>query len=243
MKSCNKLSQHLLKLIYITLFPVLKAQKVEVSPEVTGYVNSDVTLHCALTQGPQLCNITQVQWDFLQPDANKTAIFVYNSQHGENCVAHLKKRLELKEQSLIIKHVQMADAGSYICTLSTFPCGPYDGTTKLLVHEMKPSSAGIVVAIVTAVLLPLAIMAAVIYLIYIRRRKAAVRHQVLIDTSGPVAPTTRPSFIVKEKEVVYSDIRPKKPEDATRSSKKHRAPEQADDVTYAEVVVLHQKPK
>ncbi|XP_041843044.1 uncharacterized protein LOC121641147 isoform X2 [Melanotaenia boesemani] len=137
----------------------------------------------------------------------------------------------------------MADAGTYICTLSTFPCGSLEGTTKLLVHEVKPLSAGIVVAIVTAVLLLLAITAAVVYLIYIRRREAAVRLHVLIDTSGPVAAATRPSFIVKEKEVVYSDIKPKKPADATRSSKKHRAPEQADDVTYAEVIVLQRKPK
>lgn len=215
----------------------------DVPPEVIGYAGSDVTLHCQLIS-PQSCNISQVQWDFLQPDGNKTIIFVFHNMYGKNVPESYLKRLDIERQSLIIRHVELADAGLYTCTLATFPCGSVEGTTKLVVHEMKPSSAGIIPVIVIAVLLLLVIVAAIVYRIYIRRREAVVSLRVLIDTSGPVAAATRPSFIVKEKEVVYSDIKPKKPVDAPLSSRRqHGDPEQADDVTYAEVIVMHPKPK
>uniref|UniRef100_A0A4W6BP09 Ig-like domain-containing protein n=1 Tax=Lates calcarifer TaxID=8187 RepID=A0A4W6BP09_LATCA len=105
-----------------------------VKPEVTGYLGHDVTLSCLFIQGPENANITQVQWDLLEPEGKRVTIIVSNSQFGVNIHdSPLKGRVEIKEQSLIIKDVEMADAGLYMCTFTTFPSGSFEGRTKLVV--------------------------------------------------------------------------------------------------------------
>ncbi|GLD65309.1 carcinoembryonic antigen-related cell adhesion molecule 5-like protein, partial [Lates japonicus] len=149
MKTCSKSPLMLLKLISITLLPVLEAQRANVKPEVTGYLGHDVTLSCLFIQGPENGSVTQ-------------------------------GRVEIKEQSLIIKDVKMTDAGSYTCTFTTFPSGSFEGRTKLVVKEQKPLSAGMVSAVVIAVILLVVITAAIAYFILIRRRDSSVRHRVFI---------------------------------------------------------------
>ncbi|XP_044064762.1 uncharacterized protein LOC122881989 isoform X2 [Siniperca chuatsi] len=203
MKTCSKSPLILLKLIYITLLPVLEAQ------EVTGYLGHDVTLPCQFIPGPKEANITQ-------------------------------ERVEIAEQSLIIRDVEMRDAGLYTCSIAAFPSGSFAGSTNLVVQEQMPLSSGLVSAIVIAVMLVLTIVAAIAYLI-IRRPDSSVRHRVNIDTSGQVMDVARPSVIVREEDVVYSHIKLKPSGDATPSSKdKHTV--HAEDVTYSEVIVLCQQP-
>lgn len=80
-------------------------------------------------------NITQFQWDFHTPEGEKILILVSNSQHGLSIHdTFLKDRVELTEQSLIIKNVNKADAGSYSCSVTVFPSGLFEGTTKLVVQ-------------------------------------------------------------------------------------------------------------
>ncbi|KAM4581195.1 uncharacterized protein PAE49_005803 isoform 2-T2 [Odontesthes bonariensis] len=239
MKTCNIFSHRLLKLIYITLLPVLKAQRVDDLAEVTGYVGFDVTLPCPSIQLPN--TLTQMQWDLLKPGGtNKTTIIVLSIEHGEHIhESPLKERVKLERQSLIIKDVLMADAGLYSCSLTTFPSGSAERTTRLVVQEQKPLSTGILSAIVVAVMLLLVILSATAYLVFIRKHDPEVRLRVHIDTSGQVAGATRPSFIVREQEVVYADVKPKSSRDSTSSFnviRKVTAP--ADDVTYSEVIVL-----
>uniref|UniRef100_A0A3B3C8U3 Ig-like domain-containing protein n=1 Tax=Oryzias melastigma TaxID=30732 RepID=A0A3B3C8U3_ORYME len=104
--------------------------------EVTGYVGHDVTLPCSFIPGTKYSNVTQSQWEFLSPDGNKTLIMVSSKDHGE-CVheSHLKGRVDMEDQLLLIKNVELSDAGSYICTVSTFPLGILDVTTKLDVQD------------------------------------------------------------------------------------------------------------
>uniref|UniRef100_A0A3Q1BKY9 Ig-like domain-containing protein n=1 Tax=Amphiprion ocellaris TaxID=80972 RepID=A0A3Q1BKY9_AMPOC len=112
----------------------IEAQKVDVLPEVTGYLQNDVTLSCQFIQGPKDSNITQFQWDLLQPEGEDITLAVSNSQHGVHIPeSPLKGRVEIAEQSLIIKKMEMTDAGSYTCRIFTFPSGSFEGTTKLVV--------------------------------------------------------------------------------------------------------------
>ncbi|XP_074509318.1 uncharacterized protein LOC141778770 isoform X2 [Sebastes fasciatus] len=108
-----------------------------------------------------------------------------------------------------------------------------------LLFEM-PLSSGVVSAIVIAVMLLLVIMAAVVYLVFIRRRHPMVRHHVYIDTGGPVMDVARPSVLVRDEDVVYSDVKRKPFRDTTPSSNEEHS---VDDVTYSEVVVWRQQPK
>uniref|UniRef100_A0A3P9K0E2 Ig-like domain-containing protein n=1 Tax=Oryzias latipes TaxID=8090 RepID=A0A3P9K0E2_ORYLA len=112
------------------------AQKVEVLSPVTGYVGLDVTLPCRFIQGKESSNVTQSQWDFLSPDGNKTLIMVFNKQHGKGVhESHLKGRVDIDDQSLQINNVELSDAGSYICTINTFPLGSFHDTTQLHVQD------------------------------------------------------------------------------------------------------------
>ncbi|XP_050932354.1 carcinoembryonic antigen-related cell adhesion molecule 1 [Lates calcarifer] len=238
MKTCSKSPLMLLKLISITLLPVLEAQQASVKPEVTGYLGHDVTLSCLFIQGPENANITQVQWDLLEPEGKRVTIIVSNSQFGVNIHdSPLKGRVEIKEQSLIIKDVEMADAGLYMCTFTTFPSGSFEGRTKLVVKEQKPLSAGMVSVVVIAVILLVVVTAAIAYFILIRRRDSSVRHRVFIDTGSMVRDVFRPSVLVKDEDVVYTDIKFKPSRDAIPSSEDKQTHTSCADVTYAEVVV------
>ncbi|XP_034731098.1 nectin-2-like isoform X2 [Etheostoma cragini] len=234
MKTCRKLPVILLKLIYITLHPVLEAQEVKVLPEVTGYVGRDVTLPCQFVQAPQGTNITQLQWTLQPPEGKEIIIIVVHFPSQHNVHESFKDRVGIAEQSLIIRGVEMRDAGSYTCSITSFPSGSLKGTTNLVVKEQMILSSAVVSAIVISILLLLAITAAIVYLIFIRR------HCIYIDTCGPVVDVDRTSGILRDEDVVYSDVKLKPSKDATPpSNEKHTVDE---DVTYSEIVVgrIHQ---
>ncbi|KAI9515312.1 hypothetical protein NQZ68_026044 [Dissostichus eleginoides] len=217
-------------LIYIMLLPVLE---LKMEPEVTGYLGEEVTLRCQFIPGPEE-QISQFQWALKTPEGEDILIIVSNAKSGVNVPeTFLKERVKIAEQSLIIGDVEIRDAGSYTCSVTAFPSGAFEGTTKLVVQEQKPLSAGTVSAIVIAVMLLLGIVAAIIYLIFIRKRDPKVRHRVYIDTDGPVMDVSRQSVLKRDVDVVYSDVRLKTSRDAP-PDEEHTA----DDVTYAEVVVV-----
>lgn len=91
-------------------------------------------------QGPSKDNVSQVQWDLLEPVGNKTLLIIYSVDYGVNIPdSPLKGRVEITEQSLIIRDVELGDAGLYVCSISTFPSGSFDGKTNLIVKgEISP---------------------------------------------------------------------------------------------------------
>ncbi|XP_024123650.2 uncharacterized protein LOC112143711 [Oryzias melastigma] len=242
MKTCEGFFHLLLWLIFITLLPVLWAQKNEVLSQVTGHVDHNVTLPCSLIQGTDFSNVTQSQWEFLSPDGNKTLIMVSSKQHGKTVhESHLKGRVDMEDQSLIIKNVELSDAGSYICTVTSFPDGPSQKNIYLHVsfQEHEPMSTGIVAAIVSgSVLLLLIALSGAAYCIVSRRHNHLGRVQVRVDSFRSTAATIRPSFL-RTQDVVYSDVKLKGVQfGASSFDDKPRVSTQVDDVTYSEVTVL-----
>lgn len=227
----------LLQLLYLFYFQGFEAQNLKMWPQVTGYLGQDVRLPCHFSHASQT-NVTQVEWNLLQPDGNRAKIIVVNKQFGEVIPdSPLKGRIKISEYSLIIQDVRLSDAGSYICSLATFPLGSFEQTTKLVVQKQMPLSPGIISAIVTIVVLLLIITAAMTYLFFIRKCNSAARHRVLIDTTAPID-VTRPSVIRRDEEVVYSDVTLKTHKGGTPSSNdKHREAADADNVTYSEVII------
>ncbi|TDH11583.1 hypothetical protein EPR50_G00062450 [Perca flavescens] len=134
MKTCRS-PVILLKLICITLLPVLEAQEVKVLPEVTVYLGRDVTLPCQFIPAPQGANVTQVQWDLISPEGEEILIFVFNVKDGLYVNESFKDRVDIAEQSLIIRGVEMRDAGPYTCSIASFPSGSFKGTTNLVVQD------------------------------------------------------------------------------------------------------------
>ncbi|XP_034077481.1 nectin-3-like protein [Gymnodraco acuticeps] len=232
MKTCSKSPAMLL--IYIMLLPVLEAQELKMQPEVTGYLGEEVTLRCQFIPGPKDDIISQVEWELKTPAGEEITIIVSSVVSGISVHnSSLKERVKIAEQSLIIGYVEKGDAGWYTCSVAAFPSGSFEGTTQLIVQEQKPLSAGTVSAIVIAVMLLLGIVAAIVYFIFIRKRDQKVIHRVYIDTDGPVMDVSRQSVLKRDVDVVYSDVRLKTFRDAP-PDEEHTA----DDVTYAEVVVV-----
>ncbi|XP_034553863.1 uncharacterized protein LOC117822978 isoform X1 [Notolabrus celidotus] len=243
MKYPNKSHLILLQFLYISSLRGQEAEKIRVLSEVIGYVGHDVNLPCHLTTKTK-DNITLVEWKLEKPgDETITIVVSHGSEKTFANNTSLKDRVNISEQSLIIRDLKMEDAGSYSCILATFPSGNLKGTTKLVVREKMMLSSGVISAIVISVVLLLVILTAVAYLIFIRRLGSFVRHSVIIDTEGPVRDVLRPSVLVREQDVVYADVKYKPSRVAEPSSNdKYAEAVHDDDVTYSQVVVPRRLP-
>ncbi|XP_034077479.1 carcinoembryonic antigen-related cell adhesion molecule 8-like isoform X2 [Gymnodraco acuticeps] len=114
----------------------LEAQQLKMEPEVTGYLGEEVTLRYQFIPGPKDDIISQVQWKLKTPEGEEITIIVSRGESGVSVPeTFLKGRVKIAEQSLIIEDVEMRDAGSYICSVTAFPSGAFEGTTKLVVKE------------------------------------------------------------------------------------------------------------
>ncbi|KAG7476160.1 carcinoembryonic antigen-related cell adhesion molecule 5-like [Solea senegalensis] len=226
----------LLELLYITLFSVVDTQ--EVAPlQVIGYLGHEVVLPCRVTGH----TIVQIQWKLQQPEGQSVSIAVYNPNLGKNILdSPLKDRVEIEELSLIIKDVELNDAGLYMCRATTFPSGSLLQTVQLIVQEEMPLPSGIVFAIVAAVLLLLGIIAAGAYFIHMRRGDSSVGHRGLIDTGEKVTGVASPCDV---EDVVYSHVNFKPSTKETPPNSDKDAATMSADVTYADVVVLNLQPK
>ncbi|XP_056902119.1 nectin-3-like protein isoform X1 [Takifugu flavidus] len=225
----------LLNLMYISLLPVSPAQRIVSPAVVTGYLRQNVSLPCKFIPGPTNDQITQVQWGFKENEWNETIILVSNQELGIKIHdTFLKDKVAIKEQALIISHLEERDAGAYTCKISAFPGGSFGASIQLLVEaEQLLLSSAEVSAIVIAVLL-LLLMATVVYFMFFRRLESSARCCLHVDTRGPAA--------VSPPDLVYSDIKIKRSADAPSSSS-HKCADTAasEDVTYAEVLVLQQQ--
>lgn len=222
------------------LLPVLKAQRIQVKPEVWGYVGQEeVTLPCHFVPGPKNGNVNQVQWDLLKENTGEReepiTLVVHAVNNGNtNINEQYQDKLYLKEFSLVLKNVALEDAGLYTCQLATFPDGSFSGKTTLIITEQMPLSAGVVSAIVISVLLLLGITAATVFFIVIRRCPPSSKNNVTIDTDG--WNPTRPSLIKRE-DVIYSDVTAVLP-----PPEHNRVNSSEDHVTYSEVRVNRATP-
>ncbi|KAM8733905.1 nectin-1-like isoform 2-T3 [Acanthopagrus schlegelii] len=188
MKTWSRSALMLLKLMYITLLPVLDSQDVKVPSEVTGYVGHDVTLPCDFIPGQKESKITQVQWVLKPPGGEEIIIIVFSYMLGVSThETFLKGRVEIKEQSLIIKNVKKEDAGSYTCSIATFPSGSFERSTNLVVQEQTPVwMLPRMIAVGVFVLIVLTMFTTTYCIIARIRREASVKDSVYTDVAGPV---------------------------------------------------------
>ncbi|XP_029307674.1 nectin-2-like [Cottoperca gobio] len=113
----------------------LEAQEVKVSPEVTGVVGHDVTLPCQYIPRSFRERIYRVQWTLKSPGGEDIDI-IDNRESVRVQDSFLKGRVEIVEQSLIIRDVKKNDSGSYTCTVTAFLTGSSSGTTDLVVQGL-----------------------------------------------------------------------------------------------------------
>ncbi|XP_029694646.1 nectin-4-like isoform X4 [Takifugu rubripes] len=134
----------LLNLMYISLLPVSPAQRIVSPAVVTGYLRQNVSLPCKFIPGPTNDQINQVQWGFKENERNETIILVSNQELGIKIHdTFLKDKVAIKEQALIISHLEERDAGAYTCRISAFPGGSFGASIQLLVEglSLQPGAA------------------------------------------------------------------------------------------------------
>lgn len=113
---------------------VFQAQGIVSQARVIGYLRHDVFLPCKFVPGPSNDNVTQVQWGFKETKQNETVILVSNYQLGVNVPdTFLKDKVQIREQSLIIRGLAERDAGLYTCKISAFPSGSFETVVQLVV--------------------------------------------------------------------------------------------------------------
>uniref|UniRef100_A0A3B3Y1W2 Ig-like domain-containing protein n=1 Tax=Poecilia mexicana TaxID=48701 RepID=A0A3B3Y1W2_9TELE len=161
------------KLIQITLYSSLQHVNffflTDLKAEtfkVTGYVGEEVILKCQFVPGSKNFTITQLQWEF-----ESTTILVFNPEQGMNIKdSPLKERINLTEQSLKIRDVEMTDSGNYTCSVAAFPSGSHEETIKLVVvtepTNQAPMPAGQLCAIIISAVLLLGILTAACFYWY-----------------------------------------------------------------------------
>ncbi|KAM8846148.1 nectin 1a-like [Synchiropus picturatus] len=225
----------LLLLLSTLLLPALEAQRIEVQPKVTGYTNDDVTLHCRFIRGAEESKVDTVQWNLVST-GNKTQepILVFNVNHGTAVKeTPLKGRVNISgESDLIIRKVQMSDAGTYKCSVTAFPYGVFEESIQLEVEGQKEQMKLELVAVIVVVVLVLfIILAATVYLVSTRRFPCRQRgvQQVHVTTAAQL-----------NHDVVYTDVKRKEDGRPARGNAKthHR-----DDVIDSKVVQRGQRHK
>lgn len=226
-----------LSLTICLLLPVLKADGIQMRPEVRGYVGQiEVILPCEFVPGPDGGVVTQVQWDLKATNSleeDKMLVVHAVSSESTFITEGYKDKLGLNKYSLVIKNVNLEDAGVYACRLATYPGGAHEGVTSLLISDQMPLSAGAVSAIVISVLLLLGISAASVYFIVLRRCPPSSRNHVTVDTAD--WDPSRPSFI-KRDDVVYADV------SALQTNSQRHMTSSEDHVTYSDVRVDRTRP-
>lgn len=105
---------------------------------MTGYLRHDAFLPCKFIPGSKNDTVTQVQWGFKETEQNGTVILVSHYQLGVNVHdTFLKDKVEIREQSLIIRDLAARDAGLYTCTISAFPSGSFAASIRLVVRGKR----------------------------------------------------------------------------------------------------------
>lgn len=125
------------------LFPGLQAQTVLVNDTVSGYIGTDVVLHCSFTNPLPNVKITQVTWQKVT-NGTKQNVAIYNPAMGVSILPPYKERVtfrnpSFKDGTIQLSRLELEDEGVYICEFATFPTGNRESQLNLTVLA-KPTN-------------------------------------------------------------------------------------------------------
>ncbi|XP_007427274.2 nectin-1 [Python bivittatus] len=114
----------------------LWAQKVLVNETVSGFVGTDVVLHCNLVKINHT-RITQVTWQ-KATNGSKQNVAIYNPNMGVSILPPYEERVVFQSPSITdgtikLSQLQLDDEGIYICEFATFPTGNRENQLNLTV--------------------------------------------------------------------------------------------------------------
>uniref|UniRef100_A0A8C9EWI6 Nectin cell adhesion molecule 1 n=1 Tax=Pavo cristatus TaxID=9049 RepID=A0A8C9EWI6_PAVCR len=125
------------------LFPGLQAQIVLVNDTVSGFIGTDVVLHCSFTNPLPNVKITQVTWQKVT-NGTKQNVAIYNPAMGVSILPPYKERVtfrnpSFKDGTIQLSRLELEDEGVYICEFATFPTGNRESQLNLTVLA-KPTN-------------------------------------------------------------------------------------------------------
>uniref|UniRef100_A0A8C7E3M9 Nectin cell adhesion molecule 1 n=1 Tax=Naja naja TaxID=35670 RepID=A0A8C7E3M9_NAJNA len=114
----------------------LWAQKVLVNETVSGFIGTDVVLHCNLVKINHT-RITQVTWQKAS-NGSKQNVAIYNPNMGVSILPPYEERVVFQSPSITdgtikLSNLQLDDEGIYICEFATFPTGNRENQLNLTV--------------------------------------------------------------------------------------------------------------
>ncbi|XP_043847761.1 nectin-1 isoform X3 [Dromiciops gliroides] len=127
-----------------TLFlPGLQAQVVQVNDTVSGFIGTDVVLHCSFSNPLPSVRITQMTWQ-KATNGSKQNVAIYNPNMGVSVLAPYRERVTFLQPSFTdgtirLSRLQLEDEGVYICEFATFPTGNRESQLNLTVLA-KPTN-------------------------------------------------------------------------------------------------------
>lgn len=110
---------------------------------MSGFVGTDVVLHCSFTNPLPGVKITQVTWQKVT-NGSKDNMAIYNPAMGVSVLAPYRERVEFLRPSFTdgtirLSHLELEDEGVYICEFATFPAGNREGQLNLTVMGKPPA--------------------------------------------------------------------------------------------------------
>ncbi|KAF7241239.1 Nectin-1 [Varanus komodoensis] len=114
-----------------------------VNDTVSGYIGTDVVLHCSLTNPFPNVKITQVTWQ-KATNGSKQNIAIFNPSMGVSILPPYKERVTFRDPSITdgtiqLSSLELEDEGVYICEFATFPTGNRENQLNLTVLA-KPTN-------------------------------------------------------------------------------------------------------
>nr|DBA16138.1 TPA: hypothetical protein GDO54_003561 [Pyxicephalus adspersus] len=111
-------------------------QMVLVNDTVSGYIGTDVILHCNFNPLPSV-QITQVTWQ-KSTNGSKQNVAIYNPSMGVSILPPYKERVVFlnpsrRDGTIQVNQLQLEDEGAYICEFATFPTGNRESQLNLTV--------------------------------------------------------------------------------------------------------------
>ncbi|XP_034995913.1 nectin-1 [Zootoca vivipara] len=127
----------------LSYVPGLWAQTVLVNDTVSGYIGTDVNLHCSLTNPSHSMKITQVTWQ-KATNGSKQNVAISNPTMGISILPPYKDRMvfrntSTKDGTIQLSRLKLEDEGVYICEFATFPDGNRENQLNLTVLA-KPTN-------------------------------------------------------------------------------------------------------
>ncbi|CAI5795287.1 nectin-1-like isoform X2 [Podarcis lilfordi] len=121
----------------------LWAQMVLVNDTVSGYIGTDVNLHCTLTNPSLGMKITQVTWQKVT-NGSKQNVAISNPVMGISILPPYNDRMVFRNSStrdgtIQLSRLKLEDEGVYICEFATFPDGNRENQLNLTVLA-KPTN-------------------------------------------------------------------------------------------------------